>query len=324
MRQRIAVTGATGFIGRHLVARLISGGDEVRAIVRPGSRTFDRLSLPADVVVIRAALDETSLRHAFRDANVVVHLAGIVSSVRDQGFQDVNVDGARAVAAAAKSVDAHLVNISSLAAAGPASASAPRTEDDPPAPITAYGRSKLAGERAIAAVTGLRWTVLRPGIVYGPGDRAFLPLFAAAARGVVPLVGRASASYSVIHVRDLVTAIIAAIDRRLDGDAIFVAHPQPASTRQLAESVRGAVERATVTIPVPMSLTRLAAWAGDLGGALTGRPQVINSRRYAEMSADGFVCRIDRMRDRLGIVAQIGLTDGMAETAAWYRETGWL
>ena len=65
MRQRIAVTGATGFIGRHLVARLISGGDEVRAIVRPGSRTFDRLSLPADVVVIRAALDETSLRHAF-------------------------------------------------------------------------------------------------------------------------------------------------------------------------------------------------------------------------------------------------------------------
>ena len=79
-----------------------------------------------------------------------------------------------------------------------------------------------------------------------------------------------------------------------------------------------------MTIPVPMSLTRLAAWAGDLGGALTGRPQVINSRRYAEMSADGFVCRVDRMRDRLGIVAQIGLTDGLAETAAWYRETGWL
>jgi nucleoside-diphosphate-sugar epimerase len=256
--------------------------------------------------------------------NIVVHLAGVVSSVRDQTFHDVNVECTRAVAAATRLADAHLVNISSLAAAGPASASAPRTEDDPPAPITVYGRSKLDGERAVACVSGLRWTVLRPAIVYGPGDRAFLPLFEAAARGVMPLVGRLSATYSVIHVHDLVSAITAAVDRRPEGDTIFVAHSQPASTRQLSESVRDAVGRSTITIPVPMSLTRLAAWVGDAGGALTGRPQLINSRRYAEMSAEGFVCRVDRMRDRLQIVAQIGLKEGMAGTAAWYREIGWL
>ncbi len=322
--RRIAITGATGFIGRHLVARLTSGGDGVRAIVRPGSRALERLPLPPGVVIVRAALDEASLREAFRDVNVVVHLAGIVSTVRDQTFQDVNIGGTRAVAVSARAADAHLVSISSLAAAGPAPASAPRTENDPPAPITAYGRSKLDGERAIAGVPGLRWTVLRPGIVYGPGDRAFLPLFEAAARGVMPLVGRSSAAYSVIQVHDLVTAIIAAIDRRLEGDTIFVAHPRPATTRQLSESVRDAVGRTTVTIPVPMSLTRLAAWAGDVAGGLTGRPQVINSRRYAEMSADGFVCRVDYLHDRLGVVAQIELKDGMAETAAWYREKGWL
>ncbi|HEY2152997.1 MAG TPA: NAD-dependent epimerase/dehydratase family protein [Vicinamibacterales bacterium] len=322
--RRIAVTGATGFIGRHLVARLITRGDEVRAIVRPGSPALDRLPLPPGVVVIRAALNEASLGDAFRDADIVVHLAGVVSSVRDQTFQEVNVDGTRAVAAAARVADAHLVNISSLAAAGPASATAPRTEDDPPAPITAYGRSKLDGERAIASVSGLRWTVLRPAIVYGPGDRAFLPLFEAAARGLMPLVGRESATYSVIHVDDLVSAITAAVDRRPERDTIFVAHSQPASTRQLSESVRDAVGRQTITIQVPMSLTRLAAWAGDVAGALTGRPQVINSRRYTEMSAEGFVCRVDRMRDRLEIVAQIGLNEGMTGTAAWYREIGWL
>jgi dihydroflavonol-4-reductase len=321
---RIAVTGATGFIGRHLVARLIARGDDVRAIVRPESRTLERTPLPPGVVVIRAALEAASLREAFREVNVVVHLAGVVSSVRDQTFTDVNVAGTSAVATAARTAAAYLVDISSLAAAGPAPASAPRTEADPPAPITAYGRSKLDGERAIAAVPGLRWTVLRPGIVYGPGDRAFLPLFEAAARGVMPLVGRPDATYSVIHVQDLVSAMAAAIDRRLEGETVFVAHPQPASTRQLSESVRDAVGRATVTIPVPMSLTRLAAWAGDVGGALTGRPQIINSRRYAEMSAEGFVCRVDRLRDRLDIVAQIGLKDGMAQTGAWYREMGWL
>jgi nucleoside-diphosphate-sugar epimerase len=320
----IAVTGATGFIGRHLVARLIARGDQVRAIVRPESRAFDRLPLPPGAAVIRAALEEASLRDAFRQVDVVVHLAGVVSSVRDRVFQDVNVEGTRTVAAAARTADAYLVDVSSLAAAGPAPLSAPRTEDDPPTPITEYGRSKLGGERAIAAMAGLRWTVLRPGIVYGPGDRAFLPLFEAAARGVMPLVGRPGASYSVIHVEDLVGAIAAAIDRGLEGDTIFVAHPQPASTRQLAEGVRDAVGRSTVTIPVPMSLTRLAAWAGDAAGMLTGRPQIINSRRYAEMSAEGFVCRVDRLRDRLQVVAPTGLKDGMAQTAAWYREMGWL
>ncbi len=322
--RRIAVTGATGFIGRHLVARLIRSGDEVRAIVRPGSRALDRAPLPPEAGVIRAALDEASLRDAFHGVDIVVHLAGVVSTVREQVFRDVNVEGTRAVAAATKRADAHLVNISSLAAAGPAPASAPRTEADPPAPITAYGRSKLDGEGAIAAVASLHWTVLRPAIVYGPGDRAFLPLFEAAARGVMPLVGRASATYSVIHVDDLVGAIAAAVERRPEGDTIFVAHSHPASTRELSESVRDAVGRATITIPVPMSLTRLAAWAGDVSGALTGRPQVINSRRFAEMSAEGFVCRVDRLRDRLGVVAQIGLKEGMAQTAAWYREAGWL
>jgi nucleoside-diphosphate-sugar epimerase len=73
-----------------------------------------------------------------------------------------------------------------------------------------------------------------------------------------------------------------------------------------------------------MAATRLAAIAGDLVGNILGRPQVINRSRYLELASEGFVCRVDRLRDRLGVVAQVDLAHGLAETARWYREQGWL
>jgi len=299
---RIAVTGATGFIGRHLVAHLTSRGDEVVQVGRP--------------------LERKPLAAAFRGADTVVHLAGVVSTTRDEEYVEVNVEGTRAVAEAARESGARLVHVSSLAAAGPAPPQAPRTEDDPPAPMTAYGRSKLGGERAIAGVPGLRWTVLRPGVVYGPGDRALLPLFVLAARGVMPLVGRATAAYTFVHVSDLVRAIAAAVDQDAAGETMFVGHPQPVSARALLEGVRAAVGRRALIVPVPSPVLWLAALLGDAGGALRGRPLPMNSRRYAELATEGFVCRVNRLRDRLGVVAEIRLDEGLAEAAAWYRREG--
>jgi dihydroflavonol-4-reductase len=301
---RIAVTGATGFIGRHLVSYLAECGDEVVQVGRPLARE--------------------PLTHAFRGAEVVVHLAGVVATMRDRDYVEVNVDGARAAAHAARDSGARLVHVSSLAAAGPAGPDRPRAEEDPPAPMTAYGRSKLDGERAIAGVTGLRWTVLRPGIVYGPGDRALLPIFRFASRGVMPLVGRPTAAYTFVHVSDLVRAIAAAVDKGTDGDMMFVGHPRPVTPRALLESVRAVVGRAAFIVPVPMPVLRIAALVGDAGGALRGRPLPMNSRRYAEMTTEGFVCRVDRLRDRLGVSARIDLDEGLAEAAAWYRREGWL
>lgn len=299
---RIAVTGATGFIGRHVVSHLESRGDAVGRVGRP--------------------LEREALRQGFRGADTVVHLAGVVSTTRDEEYLEVNVDGARAVAEAARESGARLVHISSLAAAGPAPPGAPRAEEDPPAPMTAYGRSKLEGERAIAAVPGLHWTILRPGVVYGPGDRALLPLFVLASRGVLPLIGRATAAYTFVHVSDLVRAIAAAVDQHADDQVMFVGHPHPVTTRALLEGVRQAVGRGAVIVRVPSLLLRLAALLGDAGGALRGRPLPINSRRYAELATEGFVCRVDRLRDRLGVVATIGLDEGLAEAAAWYRREG--
>lgn len=320
MTRRVAVTGATGFIGRHLVERLAANGDEVRAIQRPDSRQ----SAPDGAEVVRAPLDVSALTEAFREVDVVVHLAGVVATTRESDFYDVNVGGTRAVAHAARSVGASLVHMSSLAAAGPAPPTAPRSEDDPSAPITPYGDSKLESDRVVTATEGLRWTILRPGIVYGPGDRALLPVFKCARIGVMPLVGRASAAYSIVHVTDLVRAIEAAIGSESTGDVFFVGNPQPVSARDILEHVRHAIGGRALVVPVPDLLLRIAAIAGEVGGAVRGQPLVINRRRYAELASPGFVCRVDRLRERLGVVAAIDLREGLAQTAEWYRREGWL
>jgi dihydroflavonol-4-reductase len=319
--RRVAVTGATGFIGRHLTARITANGEIVRAVVRPSSVAR---AIGSGVTVVGSPLEQHALVEAFRDVDVVIHLAGVVSALSDREYAATNVEGTREVARAACTVGARLVHVSSLAAAGPAPASAPRREDDPVAPVTAYGRSKLEAERVVAGVDGLRWTILRPAAVYGPGDRAMLPLFRFARRGMLPLVGRTTAAYTFVHVDDVVRAIAAAVEHDASGETMFVGHPEAVTAREILEAVRTAVGRRAVIVRVPWALTRMAAVAGELAGGLRGRPLSLNSSRYTELSAEGFVCNVDRLRDRLGIVAQIGLREGLAATAAWYRREGWL
>jgi nucleoside-diphosphate-sugar epimerase len=302
--RRVAVTGASGFIGRHLTAALSRRGDAVTPIARP----FEAAALAA----------------AFRRVDAAVHLAGLIAAVRPGDFFAANVDAVRTVAAAAAAAAIPLVHISSLAAAGPAPAAAPRSEPDPPAPITPYGRSKLEGERALEAQADLRWTILRPGVVYGPGDRGMLPLFRYAARGILPIVGDPDAAYTMIHVDDAVRAIIAAIDHEPARETMFVGHPRPVVARQLADAVAAAVGRRATVIRVPRVLLKGAAIAGDILGAVTNRPAVINRHRYAEVCAGGFVCRVDRLRERLGVVAAVDLIDGLARTAVSYRASGWI
>jgi nucleoside-diphosphate-sugar epimerase len=316
----VAVTGATGFIGRHLTADLARRGVDVRAIVRPGSTSAD----PAGATIVRAPLEAQPLGSAFDGVDAVVHLAGVVSAVDAATYSRINAEGTRAVAAAADAVRAHLVHVSSLAAAGPAPASKPRGEDDPPDPITPYGRSKLDSERALRGLPSLSWTVLRPGVVYGPGDRAVLPLFKLAAGPVVPVVGRPGAAYTFVYIADIVRAIEAALDKSSAGGTFFVGHPDPVTPLGLLETIQRALGGRGRLVHVPMPVTHIAAEVCDVLGRMTGRAMLINRWRYAELSAEGFVCRVDRMRDVLGVTAAVDLANGVAKTAEWYRRQGWL
>ena len=301
MTRRIAVTGASGFIGRNLVAALTADGDVAVPIARPFVR--DRLT------------------RELAGVDALIHLAGVVSAPNERDFFAANLDATRVVAEAARDAGVRMIHISSLAAAGPAAPGAPRSETDAEHPINAYGRSKLEGERAVAATAGLRWTTLRPGVVYGPGDRALRPLFRAARLGILPVVGNPDAAYTFIYVADVIRALRAAVDRSLDGRTIFLGHPRPVTARALIEVIRSAAGTSALVVPIPRPVTRLAAAIGDVAGALTGRPATINRRRFGELYSEGFVCRIDRMREQLGVEAETDLRAGLVRAADWYLRT---
>jgi nucleoside-diphosphate-sugar epimerase len=316
----VAITGATGFIGRHVAADLIARGVAVKAIVRPGSPH----TAPPDTTPVTAGLDTEGLRAAFAGVDAVVHLAGVVAAVEARTYAMVNAEGTRAVATAARDTGARLIHVSSLAAAGPAPASAPHREDDPPKPLTPYGVSKLESERIVHATEGLRSIILRPGVVYGPTDRAVFPLFQAAARGVLPLVGRPGAAYTFIYIDDVVRAVVAAVEKSQATGTVFLGHPEPVTAQGLLEAIAAANGRRVRIFAVPMAVTHVAAVACDVAGRIVRKPLPLNMPRYAELDAEGFVCRVDRLRDLLGVVAATGLREGIAKTAAWYRDAGWL
>ena len=320
MIRSVAITGATGFIGRHVAADLIARGITVTSIVRPRSPH----AAPPGTTAVTAPLEANALRQAFSGVDAVVHLAGVVAAVDTRTYIMVNTEGTRAAATAARDAGARLIHVSSLAAAGPAPASAPHRESDPPHPLTAYGVSKLESERIVEATEGLRSIILRPGVVYGPTDRAVFPLFDAAARGVFPLVGRRDAAYTFVYVDDVVRSVVAAVDKVDVAGVVFVGHPQPVTSRELFDAIQAGLGRRARGLAIPMGVTYLAAVVCEVVGRVTRKPLPLNLSRYSELAAVGFVCRVDRLRDELGVTPATGLIEGIAKTAAWYRAQGWL
>jgi len=316
----VSLTGATGFLGGHIAEACRQHGWTVRAVVRPGNRK----PLSGDVEVREASLtSKDALASAFDGCEAVIHTAGLVRAPRPEALDAVNVDGTRAVVGAANAARVRLVHVSSLAAMGAGTEDRPVREDDDPHPVNAYGRSKLAAERVVREQATVPWIILRPCAVYGPGDRGFLPVARLARLGLFPLATPAATPFSFVYVADLAEAVVSALDSAVSEDALFVAHARSHTVEALLRGLAHELARSYRPWRVPRFLLRSVAVAGDLQWR-TGRAPLLDSARWAELSAQGFVCDVSRARDRLGFLASVDLSEGLARTVRWYRERGWL
>ncbi len=211
--QSVLVTGASGFIGHHLVRRLIELGYHVSCLVRATS-CIDELRSVGAKFVTGDVTDCASIRRALAEsqAGIVFHLAGLTKALHRDDFLHVNAGGVESVAVACsdRTDKPVLVVVSSLAAAGPCIIGKPLVESDTPKPVSAYGRSKLAGEQAAAKYAEVvPISIVRPPIVFGPGDRGMLEMFKPIARWGIHIVpGRGERCFSLIHVADLVEGLI--------------------------------------------------------------------------------------------------------------------
>ncbi|MGO8689824.1 MAG: NAD-dependent epimerase/dehydratase family protein [Thermoguttaceae bacterium] len=339
------VTGATGFIGSHLVQSLLARREEVTCLVRNASAAA-ALEAAGTGTVVGDVTDGASLPAAIAGQDVVYHLAGCLRTLHPRQLFQVNEQGLRNIAqtCARQPTPPVLVTVSSLAAAGPVVvAERPRCEGDPPAPVSDYGRSKLAGEEAarqLAAAVPI--TIVRPPIVFGEADPAMLTVFRMIARfGFHVAPGLVPHRFSVIHADDLVNLMILAAQRgrRLqpagpeDGPAedcrgqgiYFAACEENPTYAELGRMIGVAVGRPhTFVLPTANPVVWTIAVASEAMAYLRRQPANFNLDKAREATAGAWLCSPRAAMDELQFSVAAPLSQRLHQTAHWYRQQGLL
>ena len=318
------VTGATGFVGSHLVEALRRNRVEVTALARSPEKAAALVA--AGVRVVAADLHNTeALARAVDGQNMVFHVAGVVSARNEAEFLSANRDGTRnIVAAAAAGGGPRFVLVSSLAAGGPAPRGLPLDGSEPPRPVTAYGRSKLAGEQAVRDST-LPWVIVRPPIVYGPRDREVLKLFRIARLGVAPVFGDGAQELSAVHAADLANALIAAAQSdRARGRTYAACHPEVFTSTEFVRAVGSSMGRSVGALRIPAPIGRVLLALTETTAKIAGQPTILTTDKANEFFQPAWTGDSRPLSRDTGWIASYDLQHGLAHTYQWYRRAGWL
>lgn len=317
---RALVTGATGFLGAHVVAALAARGVKVRVLTR---RAGARLPPGTESEAVAALDDAAGLRRALDGVTTVVHLAAHVhqrgSAQTEELHRAVNLDGTVALLEAGIGAGIRdFVFVSTVKAVGETS-EATWTERTTPAPVDPYGRTKLAAEQAVRAAAerhGLHAPILRLPLVYGPRMKAnALKLFELVDRGIPLPFGSVENRRSVLYVGNFLAALLAVLEREAGNDLFFVSDGQPVSTPELIRAIARALGRPARLVPVPVGLMRLAASAGDIIARVGPWP-------FTRVNLERLIGSLAVDSSKLEAVAgppPFSMDEGLAATAAWYR-----
>jgi nucleoside-diphosphate-sugar epimerase len=300
---RLAITGGTGFVGSHLVDIALAAGHRIIGLTRREQPPRDGLEWVAGDLASRDALERL-----VDGADAVVHVAGAINAPNAAGFEKGNVAGTLAMLAAATAGGVRrFVQVSSLAAREPK--------------LSLYGGSKARAEELVHS-SGLEWAIVRPPAVYGPGDKETLELFRMAKLGLMlmPPKGRVS----VIHADDLARLLIALAGTATPSNILIEAddgRPGGWTHREFARALAAAVGTRPAILSSPGILLRLAARADQL---LRGEKAKLTADRAAYFSHRNWVIEPKRACPPQLWQPQIDTRQGLMDTAAWYRQQGWL
>jgi nucleoside-diphosphate-sugar epimerase len=323
------VTGGTGFIGSHLVDRLLQEHHQVRCIVRRTSKREWLAGKPVELVECDHVGDPALLRDAVRDVDLVYHVLGTLVAPNLEAFRQVNVEPVRMLLDACQGGPLkRFVLVGSLGAAGPTLSPAGRlSESDPCRPVSAYGRSKLEAEEVTRQYQGrVPYTIIRLSAVYGPRDTSLLTIFRSAyQRGFIPQIGRQPKSLSLGHVRDIVEGLYRAGTAEAGLNETYFLSSEEVYT---FEGLRAALERVMEKKVQIRVIPGFIIWGmklyADVLARAFGKDILLNRDRLSTLSYPRWVCDVAKARAELGYRQTVPLEAGFRETFAWYRDNRWL
>lgn len=326
MSKRVLITGATGFLGFHLIEEALAQGFEVVAAVRKSSNLKHLAHLPIKQVALDynnpAAI--TVLLQS-EGIDYIIHAAGQTKAKSQAEYDATNAAITAQLGIAAKQ---HLglkkfVLISSLAAVGPSNQSAEvLTEKTIPHPVTAYGRSKLLAEEKLKDIK-LSAIILRPTAIYGPREKDIFMLVKMVKKGWDPYIGKIAQQLSFVHGRDVAAIAVKSLDLQVAG-TYHISDGNSYGRYELADLTQQHLGLKAKRIHLPLGLVKVAAKASDVWHRMLNKASIFNTEKLAELTAANWVCSIEKAKNELGFEPRFKLEKGLADTLKWYQQNNWI
>jgi len=323
---KVLITGASGFIGSHLADKLLDMGSEVHCQVRKSSdlKWLDTHRVHLHTLDFRQPDTDWSF---LAEIDTVFHCAGLTKARNRQEYFLVNAESCRPFYEALSQYGDNIkavVHLSSLAAVGPAEPGQTIDEKSPCNPITYYGQSKLAGEQiAMEFASDLPIHIIRPPVVYGPREKNFFLYLKSIRRGWSIRVGNTLRHLSLIHVHDLVGAMMDVVDVESSDSVYFVTDGNIYTWDDVAELAMQCLKvNARVFTLSEKNLKRAAIISEAFAGLIQHTP-LLDRQRVLDICQSSWVASPQKFFDRFDFIPQYDLARGLPHTLEWYQQQNW-
>ena len=328
----VLVTGATGFIGQHLVKRLIQEGHTVRCFIRDAGRAKRVLGNKGVEYVVGDITEKETLRNACDNISIVYHLAAIMghdlpSKSAFDKFRRVNTEGTRNISESCleSGID-KFIYVSSTAAMGLLKDKVVN-EETPCNPFTPYQVSKYEGElivRELTADHGFPGIVLRPSMVYGIGFKGdFLSIGKVVKTGIFPKIGFGKNLLPALYIDDLVACICKVKDKALIGQTYIISSEESYELERVVRIISEALNVKVRMVFVPEALAILGAWVLESSSLLMGKTPWVTQRNIRSTTTDR-VFDVIKAKEELGFQQQVSIEEGLTKTVRYFQDAGYL
>lgn len=329
MRGKLLITGASGFVGYHLITEALAQGYEVHAAIRKSSNIDHLKDLPLQYIYLdysSASRLQNDLKS--EDYHYVIHAAGITKAKNEGVYNQVNAAASRELASACVATQGSLnkfVLVSSLAALGPLTELDTLIKDSSvPRPVTAYGRSKLLAEQYLQTIPDLPLVGFRPTAVYGPRERDLFILLKSISRGIDPYIGKFDQQLSFVYVKDLARLIINSLQKDLKQTFYNVSDGCVYDRYALANNAKELLAKKAIRLHLPLRVVNLLASFMDRVYENRLATPVLNKEKMNELTAVNWACDIQSLHTDLNFKPEYDLKAGLTETIQWYQAQRWL
>lgn len=322
------VTGATGFVGSHLVDKLIEKNYEVYCLKRKTSST--KWLDGKNVKYVEGDLfSNDALEKCIKDMDYVFHVAGVVKAKTKEGFYHGNSDSTKNLLEITYKVNSGLkkfIFVSSLAASGPAKSDKPVDENTVPDPITTYGLSKLKAEEEVYKFRDkFPISIISPPAVFGPRDTEILIYFKTFSKGLNSVIGFDAKYLSLVYVEDLVDGIIlAAENNKADGQKYFVCFDKAYNWDEIGSLTSKLLGKKALKIRLPHSILYSVGYLAELFSTFSSKPATLNIEKCKDITQLRWVCSNEKAKRELGFKAKYSLEESFKKTIDWYKEMKWI